>query len=135
MRKILVLAFCIIFLTACSPYKVYQGAPDQTADGASATNNQQTTPEMKEVVLASNFSIIAQQATRNPPLVSGTIENKGLGAGDVKVIASIYYGGVVASQRNQVIENVKSKEKANFSIEFDTVNQWTSYSVIIEDIS
>lgn len=136
MKKILILALCVLFLTACSSYRVYQAVPGQQT-GASTTGavNQQSSEVMKNVTLSANFTIVAQQATRNPPMVSGTIENKGLGAGDVKVIASIYYSGVVASQRTQTIENLKSKEKANFSITFDTVNQWTSYSVVTEDIS
>jgi hypothetical protein len=124
MKRILtILLITVLFLTACAvQYNVAKPAEEQ---------NQAERPTIA-VDLKPDFKITSQQAIRNPPTIKGTIKNNGLGSGDATLVGRIYYAGVVADERTTKVDNLKSEEEANFTIVFDKIDQWTSYSVHIE---
>lgn len=125
-KELVILTIFLLALTACSSAKVIVPEEQQTAPQTEAKPVVTT-----NITLEPEFKLVKQNAVRNPPTVSGTVLNKGLVDGSVKVIAKVYYASVVAEEESQVI-TVKAGKEANFSMSFDKVTQWISYSVVLE---
>ncbi len=129
MKKRWILAtLFLLLLSACASKQIVQ---EQSAQRPINTEQ----PKTVDITLPAEFKITSQYGVRFPASINGTVKNIGKGAGSVKIIGRVYYSGNVATERSQIIENIKPDEEVKFGIPIDKTVQWDGYSVVTEKIN